>query len=76
MQLLSCTTNSPGPLVPKPVDLCVIPAEPIPPPVDSIAACGDKVCMSVDDAKALAGYIHAVKERDSAIARCSLVVVK
>lgn len=72
--LLSCTTNSTS-TTPKPLTLCVVPTAPVKPKLDP-QACGDKVCLTVEETKALAKYAHDVAEVERAIDACNLVVRK
>lgn len=41
----------------------------------SAAACGDKVCFSVDDAKEIATYVERTHETRLALAGCPLVTL-
>lgn len=71
---LGCS-RTPSPATPKSTSYCLIPKT-TPPPRISTGDCDDKVCMSMEDAVALARWIHQIKELQVALSECSLVTAE
>lgn len=70
---LSCFGKS-GTIPTRPLP-CQIPALSPEPEMLSAATCGDKVCISIADAKEVAAYIDRTHETRLALAGCPLVTL-
>jgi len=69
--LTSCV--KPQPVAPSPTKACAIPALPPAPTLASAHACGDQVCISMDDSVALSAWIYDVADTRSALSGCPQV---
>lgn len=68
LALPSCSTKVP---VAQPIEPCIIPKKPV--IKLNASACGNDVCLPVENAVALARFLNATVERNLALARCPYV---